>query len=108
MLPATFKLVVSTLPDTLVVVDVLTDVDALDVDEPDELRLRLPLPPCMLPEVLTLVFVETFVVADDDEDELADAEIATESCSTLPPCNVPLPVADPPTVPEFVSAAPES
>ena len=104
MLPATFKLLVSTLPDTLVFV--VTFVEAFDVEEPDELRLRLPLPPCMLPEVLTLVFVVTFVVADDDE--LALAEIEAEFCSTLPPCNVPDPVADPPTVPEFVNAAPES
>jgi len=55
-------LLVSTLPPTFVV----TLVDALDVDEPDELRLRLPLPPCMLPEVLTLVFVVTLVVADEE------------------------------------------
>tara|TARA_Y100000593_G_scaffold50118_1_gene94458 strand:+ start:776 stop:1087 length:312 start_codon:yes stop_codon:yes gene_type:complete len=103
VLPATFKLVVSTLPDTLVVV--VTFVVADDDEEPDELRLRLPLPPCMLPEVLTLVFVVTFVVADDDE--LAVAEIAAESCSTLP-LIVPDPAAEPPTVPEFVNAAPES
>ena len=64
VLPATFKLDVSTLPDTLVFV--VTFVVADDDEEPDELRLRLPLPPCMLPEVLTLVFVVTFVVADVD------------------------------------------
>ena len=104
MLPATFKLVVSTLPDTLVFV--VTFVLADDDEVAFELRLKLPLPPCILPEVLTFVFVLTLVTADDDE--VADAEIEAESCSTLPPCNVPDPVADPPTVPEFVSAAPES
>ena len=99
-LPPTFMLLVSTLPPTFVVTFVVAD----DSEVPDELRLRLPLPPCMLPEVLTLVFVLTLVVAD--EEAVAPLN-ATESCYTLP-LIVPDPAAEPPTVPEFVNAAPES
>ena len=88
-------LLVSTLPPTFVV----TLVDAFELEDAFELRLRLPLPPCMLPEVLTLVFVETLVTADE---EAVAPDSVIESCSTLPPCRVPVPVADPPTVPEFV------